>query len=129
MSDFEPTVVEIGIPTPIRYGANVEAISRLTGTGYAKQLSDGVWELNAGTGSGSGGARYERSFVDGDLTVGGLLIVSHGLGVVPSSIQILDASGTEYFPDSISGLSTTALSVGLASFRTISGIWKVIITG
>jgi hypothetical protein len=128
-SDQNPVIIEIGIPSPARYGPDLTAIGALTGAGYAKRVSDGVWELNAGTGAGSGGARYERSFVDGDLTGGGLLIVSHALGVIPSSIQVLNASGEEYFPDSISGISTTALSVGLGAFRTLSGIWKVIITG
>lgn len=77
----------------------------------------------------AGQVGYERTFIESDLSNAGILIVSHGLGVFPSSVRILNASGEEIYPDRIEDLSVTMLSLNLQSYRPLAGAFKVIIRG
>ena len=77
----------------------------------------------------AGSLRYERTFTSADLTGAGLLIVTHMLGVIPGSVTVLDHVLEPAFASQITNLSTSILSLDLADFQPIQGVWRVIIGG
>ena len=74
-----------------------------------------------------GGAVYQRSFTQSDLSVANALPVTHDLGVYPSSVLIWDEGGEVVIPDTIEYVSANAIAVSLSSFAPIQGQWKVLI--
>jgi hypothetical protein len=79
--------------------------------------------INLGVGAG----RYVREFEDGALTGGNLLIVEHGLGVIPASVMVFASNGEEIEPDRIGYLSVSTIFVDLESFRPLVGSYTLIV--
>lgn len=92
----------------------------------AAHNADGLAHPALATGAG---ARYEQTFTDSSLSVANLLVVDHGLGVIPNSIQVLNTVGQEIFPDAILGLTDSSVTIDLSAFRPFQGVGKVIVGG
>lgn len=80
---------------------------------------------NLATGSS---ASFERSFVNADLSIAGVLPVTHNLATHPSGVEIWTNSSQQIDPDSIEYLGTNAVAIGLESFMPIAGTWRVSVT-
>lgn len=77
---------------------------------------------------GSSGASYERTFTQADLSIAGLLPVTHGLDSFPSGVHIWDESGESIGPDRVEVLTADAIALDLSSFTPLQGTWTVSIT-
>jgi hypothetical protein len=71
---------------------------------------------------------YRTTFTNATL-VAGVLTVTHGLGNKVVTVQISDNTDKVIQPDDITLTSTTASTVDLTSFGTLTGTWNVIVTG
>lgn len=71
---------------------------------------------------------YRTTFTNASLTAG-VLTVTHNLGQQYVTVTVVDNNAKVILPDEITFSSTTALSVDLTSFGTLSGTWRVIVCG
>jgi len=69
---------------------------------------------------------YYQSFVNGDLSAG-VLTVNHNLGHKYCTVQVFDNSDINILPDTITLTSTTALTIDLTSYGTLTGTWHVVV--
>lgn len=67
---------------------------------------------------------YETTFTNASLT-SGVLTVTHSLGRDTVPVTVKDNNGKTVMPDEITFSSTSALTIDLTSFGTLSGTWKV----
>ena len=67
---------------------------------------------------------YQSEFGSADL-LDGRLIVNHGLGDIPTSVQITDSQGDVVNPDNIRVLNDDTLEIDLRSFGTDLNDWDV----
>ncbi|MBL1176876.1 hypothetical protein [Pantanalinema sp. GBBB05] len=67
---------------------------------------------------------YETTFNNAGLTAG-VLTVTHSLGRRYLPVTIADNNNKQIIPDEITFTSTSALSVDLTSYGTLSGTWTV----
>lgn len=67
---------------------------------------------------------YETTFTNATLTAG-VLTVTHSLGRRYLPVTIADNNNKQIIPDEITFTSTSALSVDLTSYGTLSGTWTV----
>lgn len=106
---------------------NVEVIQptvRVQADPPAVQIVGGI----QGAPGTSSGLAYRRSFVDGDLTTGDLLLVTHNLNnTVPLSVQVYSGSGEPIFPDQIEVLGANTLSISFESYRPLQGTYQLAI--
>jgi hypothetical protein len=86
-----------------------------------------VQTVSSGGGGGSDGV--EIAFTNGDLSVAGILVVTHGLNLTPSGIAVYDSVGEWIYPDKIEALTDTMAAINLESFRPLQGNWRVKING
>lgn len=106
-------------------------------------ISTGTWQGTAiavasgGTGAASASAAranlaaagiYRATFTNASLT-GGVLTATHNLGQKIVSVQISDNNDKLILPDDTTLISTTACSVDLTSFGTLTGTWNVLAVG
>lgn len=77
---------------------------------------------------GESGASYEQSFNESNLSVAGLLPVTHNLNSHPSGVAIFTASGESVVPDLIEVLTLNTVALHFQSFRPLSGTWRLSIT-
>ncbi len=74
----------------------------------------------------TGGSGYQRTFTAADLSVAGLLPVSHNLGVYPSSVSAWDNAGEQIeFFDSVSATDLNTVVIDFSSFLPIVGVWRI----
>lgn len=88
----------------------------------------GVWFRDVDGTMFRAGRAYSRSFVDGDLS-SSILTVTHNLGVQYCTVQVFNNSDEMVIPDAIDDSSTSALTVNLTSFGTLTGTWHVVVIG
>lgn len=67
---------------------------------------------------------YYQSFTSANLSAG-VLTVTHNLGHKLCQVQVFDNNDKQIIPDEITLSGTTALTVDLSSYGTISGTWHV----
>ena len=87
---------------------------------------DSSW-LSPDIGSGGSGnvARYSSTFTDSDLSIVGILVKVHSLGVRPTAIHIVDPNGETVDPDEWAA-TTTTVSVDLSILQPlIPGLWEI----
>lgn len=98
-----------------------------TGSGGVTSVNGQTGPVVIPVGAGDGG-RYEFDFINDLLTPEGDLLISHGLGDEPSSIQFFDSENEEFSPDLIEILDQNRLIAKFASAMPIQGTWKVIVS-
>lgn len=67
---------------------------------------------------------YYQTFTNGNLSAG-VLTVTHNLGHRLCQVQVFDNNYKQVIPDEITLTGTTALTVDLSSYGTITGTWFV----
>lgn len=74
--------------------------------------------------------KYSTTFTSTNLTAG-ILTVTHNLGQQYCNVEILDGSNKRVMPDEITfgGANSLTVELSAASFGTIVGTWKVVVTG
>lgn len=85
--------------------------------------------LQGPPGASGSGVTYQRSFGQVDLTIAGLLPVTHSLGKYPASVLIWDSTGEIVLPDGVEYLTVNTLSVDLGSFLPLAGTWQIVVGG
>lgn len=121
MSEFEVRVET----SPVRVVVEPEQVTVLTqAEPPAVQIIGGI----QGAPGTSSGLAYRRSFTDGDLTTGNLLLVTHNLGnAVPLSVIVYNGSGAPIFPDNIEVLGANVISINFESYRPLQGTYQLAI--
>ncbi len=71
---------------------------------------------------------YRTTFQNSDL-VSGVLTVTHNLGQQYPVVQLVDNNGKVIIPDDVNLSATNSLTVDLTSFGTLTGTWRVQVTG
>lgn len=71
---------------------------------------------------------YRTTFTNASLTAG-VLTVTHNLGQQYVTATVVDNNAKVVLPDEITFSSTSALAIDLTSFGTLTGTWRVVITG
>jgi hypothetical protein len=71
---------------------------------------------------------FEQSFTSATL-VSGILTVTHNLGKRYGNVNVVNNSNQLIIPDNVTYTSTTALSIDLTSYGTITGTWTVNVQG
>jgi hypothetical protein len=74
---------------------------------------------------GSAGATYKTIFTNTNLSVVGILAVTHNLNTYPSAVMLWNAVGEQIFPDAIDILTTNMLSIDLSSFVPLVGTYSL----
>jgi hypothetical protein len=80
-------------------------------------------------GGGNASDNFTLDFTDSNLSVAGILVLTHGLNATPSAISIYDASGEWIYPDRIESLTSMIAAINLVSFRPLQGNWRIVING
>jgi hypothetical protein len=78
---------------------------------------------------GGGNDGVEIIFTNANLSVAGILIVTHGLNLTPSGVAVYDYAGEWIYPDKIEALTESMAAINLESFRPLQGNWRVKING
>lgn len=89
------------------------------------QLYDDTVLIPPPGGEGGTVTTYERTFTEADLTIAGLLPVTHNLNSYPSAIGVFDNNTEQIQPDKIDILSPNTLSIDVSSYRPLTGVWTV----
>jgi len=76
--------------------------------------------------SGAQAVTYGTTFDNADLTAG-VLTVTHNLSNQYNVVVIVDNNNKTVVPDEITHTSTSACSVDLSSYGTITGTWNVVV--
>jgi len=77
-----------------------------------------------GAGIATGG--FKQTFAEADLSSGGVLTVTHGLGIKEVFVDVYDNNFKKIEPDEITLTDTNNCSVDLSSFDVLAGTWTVI---
>ena len=82
--------------------------------------------VSAITGINLGVPAFQQNFADGDLS-SGVLTVTHNLNSQYVSVTVFDNNDLLIIPDDVDATSTTALTIDLTAFGTITGTWRAVI--
>lgn len=82
--------------------------------------------ISAITGINLGVPAFQQNFADGDLS-SGVLTVTHNLNSQYVSVTVFDNNDLIIIPDDVDATGTTALTIDLTSFGTLTGTWRAII--
>lgn len=88
---------------------------------------DGYKYVAGPMGSGGSGGSFVYTFDDGYLTIDGYLLVNHNLSSQYVVIATYDDNNNLIVPDFIIADDANNCTIGLNSFRTLSGIWNTVI--
>lgn len=92
---------------------------------YTSVTVDDKGHVTAGT---NPSLSYSTDFDDGDLS-SSILTVTHSLGKKYCVVQVYNNNDQMIVPDEITLSSTSALTIDLSSYGTLTGTWHVIVIG
>lgn len=76
----------------------------------------------------SGTAVFRSSFTNATLA-SGILTVTHAIGEQFVQVTVIDNNNRAVIPDEVEMISTTQTTIHLSSFGTLTGTWRVVVTG
>ncbi len=74
------------------------------------------------------GASYSQTFTQANLSIAGVLVVTHNLNSYPSGIAIYNSSGESIVPDRGEITSLNTCAIYLESFAPLAGTWRICLT-
>lgn len=89
------------------------------GSTYGRK--NGAWAV-----AGGGSSGYTTDFDNSDLA-SGILTVTHNLGTKYHIVAVYNNSDVQVIPDNVTLSSTSALTVDLTTFGTLTGNWNVVV--
>lgn len=66
-----------------------------------------------------------QDFTDSSLSIAGILPVIHNLDTVYPSVEVWDDTGQPLVPDGALSSGVNAIAVEFATFRPLTGTWKI----
>ena len=85
--------------------------------------NSGFWNSGGGGGSVSGSS-YTRSFTNGDLT-SGTLVVTHNLNQKVVNVSVGDGNDKDISPSDLTYTSLSSLLLDVSTFTPITGTWNI----
>lgn len=92
---------------------------------FLARLDDRISAIEAG-----GGANYRQQITAANLSVAGLLPVTHNLGVIPSCVVVWDENGYLIeLLDYIQVINVNTIVINFSSFLPLTGTWQLVVGG
>jgi hypothetical protein len=104
----------------------IDSSAVVTSHDYFLKNASGAYRTHVHDGTSDDGSvlSYRTTFTSASLTAG-VLTVTHSLSQQYVQVVIVDNNGKVIFPDDVEYTSSSALSVDLGSYGTITGTWRV----